>query len=58
MAEQVPVVCDVLPTIEARNLDRLGRLLHPEVHWTTAAEDELHGRDAVRRAFSCARCSR
>lgn len=40
MAEQVPVACDVLATIEARNRDRLAQLLHPEVHWTTAAEDE------------------
>jgi hypothetical protein len=47
MAEQVPVVCDVLATIEAGNWERLARLLHPEVHWTTAAEDELHGPDAV-----------
>jgi hypothetical protein len=29
--------------IEARNWTRLRRLLHPEIHWTTAAEDELHG---------------
>ncbi len=52
MAEQVPVVCDVLATIEARNWDRLARILHPEVHWTTAAEDELHGPDAVIRRLS------
>jgi hypothetical protein len=47
MAEQVPAVCDVLATIEARNWDGLARLLHPDVHWTTAAEDELRGPDAV-----------
>jgi hypothetical protein len=52
MAEQVPVVCDVLATIEERNWGRLARLLHPEVHWTTAAEDELHGADAVVRCLS------
>jgi len=52
MAEQVTVVCAVLATIEARNWDRLVRLLHPEVHWTTAAEDELHGPDAVIRCLS------
>jgi SnoaL-like domain len=53
MAEQVSVVCDVLATIEARNWDRLARLLHPEVHWTTpAAEDELQGPDAVLRCLS------
>ncbi len=47
MAEQVPAVCDVLDTIERRRWDRLVRLLHPQVHWTTAAEDELHGPEAV-----------
>jgi hypothetical protein len=47
MAEQVPAVCDVLDTIERRRWDRLARLLHPQVHWTTAAEDELHGPEAV-----------
>jgi hypothetical protein len=52
MAEQVPVICDVLAAIEARNWDRLARLLHPEVHWTTAAEDELHGPDAVVECLS------
>lgn len=34
MAEQAPVVCDVLATIESRNWDLLARLLH-EIHWTT-----------------------
>jgi hypothetical protein len=43
----VPAVCDVLATIEDRDWDRLSRLLHPEIHWTTAAEDELHGVAAV-----------
>lgn len=52
MAEQVPFVCDVLATIEARNWDRLARLLHAEVHWTTAAEDELHGPGAVVECLS------
>jgi hypothetical protein len=52
MAEQAPVVCDVLATIEARNWDRLEWLLHPEVHWTTAAEDELHGTEAVIECLS------
>jgi hypothetical protein len=47
MAEQVLAVCDVLDTIERRRWDRLARLLHPQVHWTTAAEDELHGPEAV-----------
>lgn len=52
MAEQVPVVCHVLATIEARNWGRLARLLHPEVHWTTAAEDELHSPDEVVECLS------
>lgn len=37
----------VLDAIERRDWARLERLLHPEVHWSTAAEDELHGPDAV-----------
>jgi hypothetical protein len=28
-------------------VNRLARLLHPEIHWTTAAGDELHGPEAV-----------
>jgi hypothetical protein len=52
MAEQVPVVCDVLAMIEARDWGRLARLLHPEVHWRTAAEDELHGPDEVVECLS------
>jgi hypothetical protein len=47
VADQVPAVCDVLATIEQRNWPRLRRLLHPEVHWTTAIEEHLHGPDAV-----------
>jgi hypothetical protein len=47
MAEQVPAVCDVLDTIERRNWERLRRLLHPEVHWTTAVEEHLLGPTAV-----------
>ena len=47
MAEQVPAVCDVLDTIERRNWERLRRLLDPQVHWTTAVEEQLHGADAV-----------
>ncbi len=47
MAEQVPAVCDVLDTIEQRNWERLRRLLHPEVHWTTAVEEHLLGPTAV-----------
>jgi hypothetical protein len=44
MAEQVPAVSDVLATIDARDWSRLERLLDPEVHWTTAIEEHLHGR--------------
>lgn len=47
MAEQVPAVCDVLATIEQRNWARLRRILHPEIHWTTAVEEELHGPNEV-----------
>lgn len=47
MAEQVPAVCDVLETVERRNWLRLRRLLHPDVHWTTAVEEHLHGPSAV-----------
>jgi len=47
MAEQVPAVGDVLSTIERRDWDRLERLLDPEVHWTTAVEEHLHGPEQV-----------
>jgi hypothetical protein len=47
VAEQVPAVSDVLTTIERRDWSRLGRLLDPEVHWTTAIEEDLHGPDEV-----------
>jgi hypothetical protein len=43
MADQVPAVGNVLSTIERRDWARLGRLLDPEVHWTTAVEEHLHG---------------
>lgn len=43
MAEQVPAVGDVLSTIERRDWTRLERLLAPDVHWTTAIEEHLHG---------------
>jgi hypothetical protein len=43
MAEQVPAVGDVLATIERRDWSRLERLLDPDVHWTTAVEEHLHG---------------
>lgn len=47
MAEQVPAVCDVLDAIERRDWERLERLLHPDVHWTTALEEQLRGRNDV-----------
>jgi hypothetical protein len=47
MAEQVPAVCNVLDAIERRDWERLQLLLHPEVHWTTAVEEHLHGPTAV-----------
>lgn len=43
MAEQVPAVCDVLDAIERRDWERLERLLHPGIHWTTAVEEDLRG---------------
>jgi hypothetical protein len=47
VAEQVPAVSDVLDAIETRRWDRLQRLLDPGVHWTTAAEEQLHGHSEV-----------
>jgi hypothetical protein len=47
MADQVPAVCDVLDAIERRNWARLGRLLDPEIRWTTAAEEDLYGAHEV-----------
>lgn len=47
MAEQVQAVSDVLATIERRDWPRLERLLDPDVHWTTAIEEHLHGPSEV-----------
>jgi hypothetical protein len=47
VADQVPAVSDVLDAIERRNWARLQRLLDPEIHWTTAAEEDLYGRAEV-----------
>ena len=47
MAEQVPAVGRVLSAVEARDWARLGALLDPAVHWTTAVEEHLHGPAAV-----------
>jgi|SRR5580700_7974745 hypothetical protein len=50
VAEQVPAVCDVLDAIERRRWERLAGLLHPEIHWTTAGEENLHGpREVIAR---------
>jgi ketosteroid isomerase-like protein len=51
MAEMVPRVCRVLDAIEARDWEFLRTLLAPDVHWTTAIEDELYSADAVIAAF-------
>ncbi len=34
---------NVLDAMERRDWARFDQLLHPEVHWTTAAEEDLHG---------------
>jgi hypothetical protein len=47
MAEQVPAVSAVLAVIERGDWAGLERLLDPEVHWTTAIEEHLHGPAAV-----------
>ena len=38
---------DVLDAIERRDWERLKRLLDPDVHWTTAVDEQLRGRDEV-----------
>ena len=43
MAEQVPVVGNILSLIDRRDWVRLERFLAPDVHWTTAVEEQLHG---------------
>jgi hypothetical protein len=40
-------VSNVLDAIERGDWPRFERLLHPDVHWTTAAEEDLHGPEAV-----------
>jgi hypothetical protein len=40
-------VGNVLTAIERRDWERLERLLDPEVHWTPAVEEHLHGPAAV-----------
>ena len=38
---------NVLDAIERRDWERLRRLLAPDILWTTAAEEDLHGPDEV-----------
>ncbi len=47
MTEHVPAVSAILDAIERREWQRLERLLHPYVRWTTAAEEQLRGRRNV-----------
>lgn len=47
MAEQSPAVAVVLTAIEQHDWTRVERLLDPDVHWTTAVEEHLHGSEAV-----------
>ncbi len=43
MAEFVPAVGNILSLIERRDWARLEQSLAPDVHWTTAVEEQLHG---------------
>ena len=43
MAEQVPAVGNILSLIERRDWSRLEQHLAPDVHWSTAVEEQLHG---------------
>ncbi len=52
VAEQVPAVCDVLDAIELCRWERLAGLLHPEIHWTTAAEEDLAAGGSGRAALA------
>jgi hypothetical protein len=47
MAEQAWTASRVLYAIEQRDWDRLRGLLHPDVNWTTAIEEHLHGPSEV-----------
>lgn len=38
---------NILTAIEQGDWERLASLLAPDVHWTTAVEEHLHGPDAV-----------
>lgn len=43
MAEHVPAVGNILSLIERRDWARLEHSLAPDVHWTTAVEEQLRG---------------
>jgi hypothetical protein len=47
------MVCDVLDAIELCRWERLAGLLHPEIHWTTAAEEDLRGPGEVIARLAC-----
>lgn len=47
MAEQVAAVGNILTHVERRDWARLRRDLSPDIHWTTAVEEQLHGIDEV-----------
>lgn len=40
-------MCALLTAIEARDWASIARQLSPDVHWTTAVEEHLHGPAAV-----------
>ena len=47
VAEQLPVVGNILTLIELRDWARLERFLAPGVHWTSGIEEQIHGSAAV-----------
>lgn len=47
MADQVPAVGNILSLIERTDWDRLRVALATDVHWTTAIEEDIRGREAV-----------
>lgn len=51
MAEFVPAVGNILSLIERRDWDRLEAALAPDVQWTTAVDEQLHGSAAVIEAL-------
>lgn len=51
MADFPPAVCAILDAIETNDWAALELLLHPEIHWTNAIEEQLHGAQAVIEIF-------